>query len=92
MAQEGNGEIRREGRYGHHVCGQVKGRGRTEGERIGRFLVVVLLIVPRLPQLRRGSGWQPLGAAEEVRPEWQPPALLRRELLLARVGVSRAVP
>ena len=63
-----------------------------EGVRILRFLVAVLLILPFLPQLRCDSGWQPLGAAEEVCPEWQPPALLCRGLLLARVGAGGAVP
>lgn len=100
MAEKGNGEICRQGGYGHHVCRQVKGLGlgrkkrggQKEGVRRLRFLVAVLLILPFLPQLRCHSGWQPLGAAEEVCPEWQPPALLCRGLLLARVGAGGAVP
>lgn len=98
MAKERNGEICRPGGYGHHVCGQVKGLGgegrgvQKAGVRILRSLMAVLFILPFLAQLRCDSGWQPVGAAEEVRPEWQPPALLCGELLLARVGAGRAVP
>lgn len=69
------------------------GGGKPEEQiRIPRFLVALLFRALFPTQLRRDSGWQPLRAAEEVCPEWQPPALLCGGLLLARMGAGRAVP